>query len=236
MENTIGIGEVSGEMAEERAKELALIAGRPVLKEDYEQAIRELTGGPEKDEQQCALESTSEEERWKSFPDATGHQVAEHTSDEEDEDGRGESAQLVEEGVSEAEHDQMLQAAKAEKNEQRADRQTEGIPKPDEKKFSPPAILADLVDYQEGSVASKKLVSKKAGTITLYAFDKGQGFSEHQAPYDAIVCVLDGVAVISIAGKKQNVVAGHILTLPARVPHALQAEERFKMMLTMIRS
>lgn len=236
MENTVGIGEVSGEMAEERAKELAQIAGRPVTKEDYEQATRELTGGPELDAQQITLESATEEERWDPLPGSTGYQVEESPSDEEDEDGRDESAQLYQQGVSEAEHDQMLEAARAEENEGQSDRETVSEPKIEMMKTDSPAVLIDLVDYAEGSVVSKRLVSKKTGTITLYALDEGQGLSEHTASYDAVVCVLDGVATISIAGKKHRIAAGEMLTMPARVSHALQAEERFKMMLTIIRS
>ena len=103
-------------------------------------------------------------------------------------------------------------------------------------KIDAPVVLADLVDYQDDSVVSKTLIDRKTGTITLFAFDKDQGLSEHTAPYDAVVCVIDGVAAISIAGKQQSVEAGEILIMPAKVPHALQAKERFKMMLTMIRS
>ena len=99
-----------------------------------------------------------------------------------------------------------------------------------------PTVLADLVDYNEGSISNKVLVSEKGGTITLFAFAKDQCLSKHTAPHDAIVCVLDGVANISILGTQRSVAAGEIIILPAQVPHALQAEERFKMMLTMIRS
>lgn len=114
-ENSAGIGEVSGEMVEDRAKEIALIAGRPVIKKDSEQALRELTGGEEMDPKQALLESASEDERWGPVPGSTGHQAKESASEEEDEDGRSESAQLVEEGVREAMHDRMLQSAIAEK-------------------------------------------------------------------------------------------------------------------------
>ncbi|OHB72034.1 MAG: cupin [Planctomycetes bacterium RBG_13_63_9] len=96
--------------------------------------------------------------------------------------------------------------------------------------------LVDLVDYQEGSVVSKTLLDKQTGTVTLFAFDKGQGLSEHTAPFDAMVCILDGQAEISIAGNPVLVKEGEMLNMPAHVPHALKAEERFKMMLTMIRS
>jgi len=96
--------------------------------------------------------------------------------------------------------------------------------------------LVDLVAYQEASVVSKTLIEKKAGTVTLFAFAKGQGLSEHTAPFDAMVCVLDGVAEISIDGNPITVRQGEMLVMPANRPHALKAVERFKMMLTMIRA
>ena len=96
--------------------------------------------------------------------------------------------------------------------------------------------LVDLVAYQEASVVSKTLVERETGTVTLFAFDKGQGLSEHTAPFDAMVCVLDGVAEIVIAGNPITVRQGEMLVMPANEPHALKAVERFKMMLTMIRS
>ena len=96
--------------------------------------------------------------------------------------------------------------------------------------------LVDLVAYQEASVVSKALLDKKTGTVTLFAFDKGQGLSEHTAPFDAMVFVLDGVAEIVIAGNPVAVRQGEMLVMPANQPHALKAVERFKMMLTMIRS
>lgn len=99
-----------------------------------------------------------------------------------------------------------------------------------------PALLADLVAYQDGSVVSKTLINKKTGTVTLFAFDKGQGLSEHTAPFDAMVYVLDGAADISIAGNSIRVHTGEMVIMPATIPHALSAVERFKMMLTMIRS
>jgi len=99
-----------------------------------------------------------------------------------------------------------------------------------------PEVVADLVAYQDGSVVSKTLIDKKTGTVTLFAFAQGQGLSEHTAPFDAMVCVLDGTADISIAGKPLRVGAGEMVIMPATVPHALKAKKRFKMMLTMIRS
>ncbi len=96
--------------------------------------------------------------------------------------------------------------------------------------------LADLVDYQKGSVVSRMLLNKKSGTVTLFAFDKGQGLSEHTTPFDALVYILDGEAVITISGKPLTVKEGDIVVMPANEPHALQATKKFKMMLTMIRS
>jgi quercetin dioxygenase-like cupin family protein len=85
-------------------------------------------------------------------------------------------------------------------------------------------------------VVSKTLVDRKTGTVTLFAFDQGQALSEHTAPFDALVCVLDGEAEISIGGQPARVVAGEMLLMPANIPHALKAVAPFKMMLTMIRS
>lgn len=96
--------------------------------------------------------------------------------------------------------------------------------------------LSELVSYQDGSVVSRTVVKKSAGSVTLFAFDKGQGLSEHSAPYDAMVCVLDGQAEITLAGEPTVVKEGGMLIMPANVPHALKAPERFKMMLVMIRS
>jgi len=95
--------------------------------------------------------------------------------------------------------------------------------------------LASLVKYSRGSVVSKTLLDRKAGTLTLFAFDKGQGLSEHTAPYDASVMILDGEAEITIAGKPMRVATGGMVIMPANVPHALRAVTRYKMMLIMIR-
>ena len=122
MENAVGIGEISGEMVAARAEELAVIAGRPVTKEDHEQALRELTGGPEMDAKEVLLDSLNEDEHWDPVPGSTGHQAKESASEDEDDDGLNESAQLVEEGVSEAEHDQMLQAVQAAEKKDLSDR------------------------------------------------------------------------------------------------------------------
>jgi quercetin dioxygenase-like cupin family protein len=96
--------------------------------------------------------------------------------------------------------------------------------------------LTNLVQYQNDSVVSKTLISKKTGTVTLFAFDQGQGLSEHTAPFDAMVCILDGKAQITIAGQPLQVMSGDMVIMPANVPHELKAETRFKMMLTMIKS
>lgn len=96
--------------------------------------------------------------------------------------------------------------------------------------------LVNHVDYAAGSVVSKTLVKKETGTITLFSFDAEQGLSEHTAPFDAVVHVLDGEAEISIGGRTQTVHAGEIIIMPANIPHALKAVQRFKMLLVMIRS
>ncbi len=96
--------------------------------------------------------------------------------------------------------------------------------------------LANLIDYSDDSVVSKTILDKKAGTITLFAFDAGQGLSEHQAPFDAVVQVLDGTGVFTIGGKPIEAVAGEILIMPADIPHSVKANQKFKMLLTMIRS
>lgn len=93
----------------------------------------------------------------------------------------------------------------------------------------------DLVQYQDGTVASRMIVFKKTGTITLFAFDAGEGLSEHSAPFDAILTVTDGEAEVSIAGVSQTVRTGEMIILPANIPHGVQAKQRFKMTLTMIR-
>ena len=95
--------------------------------------------------------------------------------------------------------------------------------------------LRDLVDYSPDSIISKTILDKPTGTITLFSFDKGQKLSEHTSPYDAVVQVLDGKASLAIGGENQEVPAGEIIVMPANVPHAVDAEERFKMLLTMIR-
>ena len=99
-----------------------------------------------------------------------------------------------------------------------------------------PTTAAELVAYHGGAVVSRTLVKKPVGTVTAFAFDAGQGLSEHTAPYDALVQLLDGRATITIGGVAHDVAAGQVLLLPANVPHALHAPQRFKMILTMIRA
>jgi len=99
-----------------------------------------------------------------------------------------------------------------------------------------PASLSAMIDYAEDSVVSKTIIDKPIGTITLFSFDAGQKLSEHTAPYDAVIQVFEGNAVITIGGKKNVVSAGQIIIMPANVPHAVDAEEKFKMLLIMIRA
>ena len=99
-----------------------------------------------------------------------------------------------------------------------------------------PQNLIDLVNYQEGSVVSRTLIKKKTGTVTLFAFDQEQALSEHTAPFDAMVYILDGKAEIIISGNSNILEKGNMIIMPANEPHALKAIEQFKMMLTMVRS
>ncbi len=100
------------------------------------------------------------------------------------------------------------------------------------KRLDPSAMAA----YQKGSIVSQTLLSKKTGTVTVFAFDKEQGLSEHTAPFDAMIMILEGKAKIFIGGKPHDVGAGEMIILPADMPHAVKAVQRFKMMLVMIRS
>jgi quercetin dioxygenase-like cupin family protein len=99
-----------------------------------------------------------------------------------------------------------------------------------------PFRLADLIEYQAGSIVSRMLVNKDAGTVTLFAFDKEQGLSEHTAPFDALVYVTEGETEITISGKPMTLKAGDTLIMPANDPHALKAIESFKMLLVMVKS
>jgi len=96
--------------------------------------------------------------------------------------------------------------------------------------------IAELVEYQQGSVVSRTVTDKATGTLTLFAFDKGQGLSEHTAPFDAVVYVFDGEVEVTISGKPVQVKQGEMIIMPANKTHALKAIERFKMMLVMIKS
>ena len=95
--------------------------------------------------------------------------------------------------------------------------------------------LGGLLQYQAGAIVSRVLLKNKGGTVTLFAFDEGQGLSEHTAPFDALVLAIDGEAEIEIAGEGYRVRQGETITLPANRPHAVRATTRFKMLLTMIR-
>jgi quercetin dioxygenase-like cupin family protein len=106
---------------------------------------------------------------------------------------------------------------------------------PDTSLVAKPADVAALVAYQDGAVVSRTVIERKTGTVTLFAFDKGQGLSEHTAPFDALVHIIDGEAVITIDGRDHSVKAGQAVIMPANHPHTLKAVARFKMMLIMIR-
>jgi quercetin dioxygenase-like cupin family protein len=95
--------------------------------------------------------------------------------------------------------------------------------------------IVDLVDYQAGSIVSRTIIDKPAGTLTLFAFDAGQGLSEHTAPFDALVYLLDGKAEVIISGKPLQLKTGEMVIMPANQPHALKAVRRFKMLLVMVK-
>jgi quercetin dioxygenase-like cupin family protein len=96
--------------------------------------------------------------------------------------------------------------------------------------------LIQTVEYQQDAVVSRTLLDKKAGTVTLFAFDAGQGLSEHTVPYDALVQVIDGEAEVTISGKTVTVKQGEMVVMPAGKPHALRAIKQFKMLLVMIKA
>ncbi|MGF7117082.1 cupin domain-containing protein [Methanobacterium oryzae] len=96
--------------------------------------------------------------------------------------------------------------------------------------------VEELIEYQEGSVVSREIIRKDTGTVTIFAFDKGEGLSEHTAPFDAMVQIVDGKAEITISGNKNVLEKGDMIIMPANEPHALTALEKYKMVLTMIRS
>jgi len=97
-------------------------------------------------------------------------------------------------------------------------------------------LLKDLANYQTNSVVSREIIKKATGTVTIFAFDQGQGLSEHTTPFDALVYIIDGEAQITISGVDHRLSAGEIIIMPANKPHALKAPEKFKMMLVMIKS
>lgn len=101
---------------------------------------------------------------------------------------------------------------------------------------STPVNLMNLVNYQPGSVVSRQIVKKEKGNVTLFAFDEGQALSEHTAPFDALVYVLEGESEVTISGKPHILKSGEMILMPAGEPHALKALKQFKMVLTMIRS
>jgi len=96
--------------------------------------------------------------------------------------------------------------------------------------------LVEMINYQRESIVSQTLIDKKTGTVTLFAFDEGQGLSEHTVPFDALVFLIDGEAEIVIAGRTFHLNEGETITMPANKPHSLKAVSKFKMILTMIRS
>jgi quercetin dioxygenase-like cupin family protein len=99
-----------------------------------------------------------------------------------------------------------------------------------------PAILLGMIGYQEGAIVSRTIIDKDSGTVTLFAFDEGQGLSEHIAPYDALVYMLEGQVAVTISGVIYHLNEGEIIIMPANQPHALRAATKFKMVLTMIKS
>lgn len=96
--------------------------------------------------------------------------------------------------------------------------------------------ITGLIDYQEGSVVSRTIIKKETGTVTVFAFDEGQGLSEHTAPFDAMVYVVDGEVEIKISGQPHKLVEGEMIIMPAGKPHSLKAIKQFKMLLVMIKS
>lgn len=98
------------------------------------------------------------------------------------------------------------------------------------------AKVPELVNYQDGAVVSREIVKKPTGNVTIFAFDEGQGLSEHTAPFDALVQVVEGDAEITISGQPHRVQGGEMILMPAGQPHALKSLKKFKMILTMIRS
>ena len=123
----------------------------------------------------------------------------------------------------------MLQAYQMEKS-------TMNQEQPSNKRLMTPRSINDSLSYQEDSVVSRELIHTSTGSVTLFAFDKNQGLSEHTTPYDALVMITDGKAVVTVSGVKHEIKAGYMLLMPASSPHALKAIEPFKMVLIMIKS
>jgi quercetin dioxygenase-like cupin family protein len=101
--------------------------------------------------------------------------------------------------------------------------------------FVNPSVVKNLIEYQEGVVASRTVIDKKAGTVTIFSFDEGQGLSEHVAPYEALVYALDGEAKVVISGEEYMLAAGQMIKMPAGAPHSVKAVKKYKMLLIMIR-
>jgi quercetin dioxygenase-like cupin family protein len=108
----------------------------------------------------------------------------------------------------------------------------------DSNEFSKSAVFsfAESVDYSQGAIVSKTVLKKQTGNISLFAFDKGEALSEHTAPFDALIQVVEGFGEVMIGGKPYKLTAGQSIIMPANIPHAVKAVERFKMVLTMIKS
>lgn len=123
----------------------------------------------------------------------------------------------------------MLQSSQMEKS-------TMNQEQPLNNRLMTPRSINAFISYQEDSVVSRELIHKSTGSVTLFAFDKNQGLSEHMTPYDALVMITDGQAEITVSGVKHEIKAGDILLMPASSPHALKAIEPFKMVLIMIKS
>lgn len=117
---------------------------------------------------------------------------------------------------------------------------TQRTPMPENPVKNPPSAeaksLKSLLQYQEGAIVSRILLKNPAGTVTLFAFSKGEGLSEHTAPFDALVICVEGEAEIDISGKKYRLHEGETITMPAKEPHAVQAASDFKMLLVMIKA
>jgi len=109
-------------------------------------------------------------------------------------------------------------------------KETKSIPAPS------PTVLNDMVEYQPGSIVSRAILNQPSGSVTLFSFDAGESLSEHTAPFDAMVVILDGEALVTVAGQPYSLRAGETIIMPAGQPHALQAAKRFKMLLVMIMS